>query len=518
MQAEAQPVRLSAILQGIYPLHERNDREVNDITLDSRQVQSGSLFMACPGAQHDARLYVDKAIAAGAAAVLVEADELQWCCEQVREGAPVLPILNLRQQMAELASRFFGEPGKTLRLIGVTGTNGKTSVSQLMAQAFQQLGYRCGVIGTLGHGLVSGPLAHDAAGPGTTPDAVQLQRILAGFRNAADTVVMEVSSHALDQGRVLINDFAVGVFTNLTRDHLDYHGAMEAYGAAKRVLFSGSGMDLAVLNYDDAFVRETETMLDASMRRFTWSTSDARADVYVRQMELHPDGVALVVHTPWAELAFTSKLLGSFNVSNVLAVLTTVLACESLTPAFDAQRVAKAIAGLEAVVGRMQVVGNFPVTVVVDYAHSPDALEKALQAVREHCKGKLWCVFGCGGDRDRGKRSMMAALAEQLADQIVLTDDNPRFEDSSVILADMLAGLQKPQHALVVPDRASAIAQTLTDANTGDVVLIAGKGHEDYQEVRGARAAFSDYAHALNALERRFGSLAAVREHRGAGA
>ena len=499
------PVLLSSVLQGIYPLHGRSDRELQSITLDSRLVKAGSLFMACKGASHDGRKFIDKAIAAGAAAVLVEADEVDWCCEQEREGVPVLPVLNLREQTAAVAARFYGEPAKQLRLIGITGTNGKTSTCHLLAQTLATLGYRCGVIGTLGHGLVGSELLSGKTGPGTTPDAVSLQQIFADMRaGSADTVVMEVSSHALDQRRILIDDFAVGIFTNLTRDHLDYHGTMEVYGATKQKLFQGHGLELAVLNADDEFVLSTRAVLPGDVRCFTWSVSNANADVYATDVSFLPNGLQLAVHTPWGNFNLHSPLLGSFNVSNLLAVLTTALAHEALRPGFDATRVVSAVADLQTVVGRMQLVGNFPVTVVVDYAHTPDGLEKALQAMREHCAGRLWCVFGCGGDRDRGKRPQMAAIAERLADQLVLTDDNPRTESSATILADMQAGLQQPALALTIADRAAALAATLTKAAPGDAVLIAGKGHEDYQEINGQRLPFSDVQIAQQCLQQRF--------------
>ena len=502
---DPQPVLLSSVLQGIYPLHARSDRPVHDITLDSRRVQNGSLFMACKGASHDGRRFVDSAIAAGAVAVLVEADEVDWCCEQERNGVPVLPVLNLQEQMAELAARFYGEPARQLRLIGITGTNGKTTTCQLLAQALAASGYRCGVIGTLGHGLVGDELQSNKSGPGTTPDAVMLQRIFAGMRaERADTVVMEVSSHALDQRRIIVDDFAVGIFTNLTRDHLDYHGTMEAYGAAKRKLFQGHALELAVLNADDEFAFSTRDLLSGDVRCFTWSVHNRSADVHALDVQFLTDGLKLTIGTPWGTFALQSSLLGSFNVSNLLAVLTTALAAEALQPGFDPARIANAVAGLKPVVGRMQLVGKFPVAVVVDYAHTPDALEKALQAVREHCAGHVWCVIGCGGDRDRGKRPQMGAIAERFADRIVLTDDNPRSEASEVILADITGGLQNPARATVIADRAAAIEFAISSAAIGDVVMIAGKGHEDYQEINGQRLPFSDVLLAQLILQERF--------------
>lgn len=504
-----QTVRLSQVLQGIYPLHENDDRELTGVALDSRRVGKGSLFMACKGIHVDGRHYVDQAIAAGAAAVLVEADEVNWCCESERKGAPILPILNLQEQMAEVASRFHGEPGRQMRLIGVTGTNGKTTITQLLAAAFAAIGHRCGVIGTLGHGISGAELADNGAGPGTTPDAVALQYILADLREqSAKTVVMEVSSHALDQRRVLVDDYAIAVFTNLSRDHLDYHGTMENYGAAKRKLFRGSRLQLAILNADDDFVRETERLLDGEVRRFTWSLHNAKADVHAQKLRFTPKGMELEVKTPWGEFAFTSLLLGSFNASNLLGVLTTVLAASSLTPGFDPQQLVNAVASLRPVPGRMQVIAGFALDVVVDYAHSPDGLANALKAVREHCAGKVFCVVGCGGNRDRGKRPQMASLAEQLADVVVLTDDNPREESSAAIIADMQSGLANASAAHVIPDRAKAIEFAISKAGVGDAVLIAGKGHEQYQEVAGSRIVFSDEVVARSVLQQRFGRAA----------
>lgn len=508
MRAAAErTMKLSDVLQGRYPLPARCDRELNDITLDSRRVQHGSLFMACKGQSHDGRLFVDKAIAAGAAAVLVEADEVDWCCEQERNGVPVLPLVNLHGQMAELAARFYGEPGKQLRMVGITGTNGKTSISQLLAQGFSALGYRAGVIGTLGHGMVGDELQQDGDGPGTTPDAVVLQRIFASLRDRqADTLVMEVSSHALDQSRVLVDDFAIAVFTNLTRDHLDYHHTIEAYGDAKRLLFRGQGLQLAVLNADDDYAAATAGILQGHVRCFAFGLHNAAADIFAESLRFTANGIEMIVRTPWGRFDITSALLGSFNASNVLAVLTTLLAAQSLDAHFDAAAIVKVVAQLQPVVGRMQLVAGHAVTAVIDYAHTPDALEKALLAVREHCSGKLWCVFGCGGNRDRGKRPQMAAIAEQAADKVVLTDDNPRNEDPLQILADMRAGLRNPAAALVQSGRAEAITVALMQAAVGDVVVIAGKGHESYQEIAGQKLPFSDIECARHVLTTRFGS------------
>lgn len=500
-------VPLSVLLQGIYPLSAGHERAITGLSLDSRKVQSGDLFLACKGRQLDGRHFVGAAVAAGAAAVLVEADEVDWCCERLERSVPVLPVLNLHDQLAELAGRFFGMPARQLCLIGITGTNGKTTVSQLLAQALQAAGRRVAVIGTLGYGLIDQPLTAHGAGPGTTPDAVELQRIFAALRaEAVDTVVMEVSSHALDQQRVAVTDFQIAVFTNLSHDHLDYHGSMEAYGAAKQRLFTGSALRLAMLNADDPFVAATARLLGPDVQCLRWSLHDRAADLYASDIRHGPAGVAFRVHTPWGDFSVQSPLLGTFNISNLLAVLGTLLASMAAEPGFDAAHLVASVATLAGVRGRMQALGNFPVLTVVDYAHTPDGLEKALQALRAHCHGTLWCVFGCGGNRDRGKRPLMGEIAERYADRLVLTDDNPRLESSSEILADIRSGLARPDEAVTIPERATALAYALREATPGSAVLIAGKGHEDHQEIAGGRLPFSDAEQALSVLQERFGS------------
>jgi UDP-N-acetylmuramoyl-L-alanyl-D-glutamate--2,6-diaminopimelate ligase len=494
---------LSALLEGIVPLPLEHDRQLRGLSLDSRRVAQGDLFLACKGTARDGRDFIDDAIGRGAVAVLAEADDT-LSGETLRREVPVVAIPELPRQMAKVAARFFALPASRLRLIGITGTNGKTSCAQLAARLFTALGRNCGVIGTLGYGLSGSELRQDAGIPGTTPDAVSLQRQLAELEQAgADTVVMEVSSHGLAQHRVVVDDYVAAMFTNLTRDHLDLHGTMDAYGAAKRELFTGAGLSLAVLNRDDPFVRDTAAVLRDNVRTLTWSIEDHTADVYARELHFSASGLALRVATPWGEFPLHTPLLGSFNASNLLGVLALVLGELSTRADFAPAAVFVAAAALPPVPGRMQLIpSEQPLTVVVDYAHTPDGLEKALQAMREHCAGKLWCVFGCGGDRDRGKRPLMAATVESFADHLVLTDDNPRFEDSQRILADMLAGLRAPRSAQVEADRARAIAFAIEHAAPGDAILIAGKGHETYQEVAGTKLPFNDAEVATAVLAR----------------
>jgi UDP-N-acetylmuramoyl-L-alanyl-D-glutamate--2,6-diaminopimelate ligase len=511
--AAPRQIRLSALLQGLYTLPPELDRDISGVELDSRRVNAGDVFLAYKGAASDGRHFIPDAIGKGVGAVLVEADD-KWSqgCEDAQ--VPVIPVAQLPARASMLAARFYGEPAQSLRLIGVTGTNGKTTCSQLIASHLQALGYRCGVIGTLGFGMSGSGLQSFGHGPGTTPDAVRLQEILADLKEQhADTVVMEVSSHGIAQQRVDVDDFTIGMFTNLSRDHLDYHGTMAAYAATKRRLFTGRKLQVAVLNLDDGYSAGTRELLDTRVSCLTWSIADVRADVHARQIQFSPSGLCMQVTTPWGEYRIDSPLLGAFNASNLLGTLAVVLACEQHSDAFDPAHIATALSALQPVMGRMQLVATAPVTVVVDYAHTPDGLEKALMALREHSVGKVTCVVGCGGDRDRGKRPQMAAIAERLADSVVLTSDNPRGEAPLAIIDEMLAGISNRDKVIVEADRASAIAVSIATAAAGDIVLLAGKGHEQYQEIAGQCLPFDDVQQAVRALnQRRDSGIAPVRE------
>jgi UDP-N-acetylmuramoyl-L-alanyl-D-glutamate--2,6-diaminopimelate ligase len=383
-----------------------------------------------------------------------------------------------------------------MTVIGVTGTSGKTSTVQMLAQALSHLGRRAATIGTLGAGL------HGAlhAGERTTPDVIRVHGLLAEFRDAGATdVAMEVSSHALDQHRVDGVHFDVAVFTNLTRDHLDYHGTMEAYGAAKAKLFAWPDLRAAIINVDDAFGRELSTRIPAGVRVMRSGLASGDADVRARDVHTHSDGIDFELATPWGTAAVQSRLLGRFNVANLLAVAGVLGA---LDVPFD--RIVDTLQSLEPVAGRMnrQGGGSSPL-VVVDYSHKPDPLEQVLATLRAHCEGRLICVFGCGGERDAGKRPVMGAIAERLADVVIVTDDNPRGEDGDAIVSQIVAGMRAPERATVERDRARAIDVAITQARAGDVVLIAGKGHETYQEVAGAKRPFDDLRVARVALEAR---------------
>ncbi len=410
---------------------------------------------------------------------------------------PTIWIPNLRGQIGAIAARFFGDASASLRVIGVTGTNGKTSVVQLLAAALQSLGATAATIGTLGAGLVG---AIDA-GERTTPDVISVQGLLASFRDAGATdVAMEVSSHALDQGRVDAVRFALAVFTNLTRDHLDYHGDMHRYGAAKAKLFAWPGLQAAVINTDDAFGRDLADGLPTGVTRLRYALEAGDAEIRAVSIRMGGDGLRFELHTPWGEGEVASPLLGRFNVANLLAVAGCLGAL-----GYTFAQIRNALTLSQPVAGRMNRLGGtgrLPL-VVVDYSHTPDALGQALTSLRAHCAGKLFCVFGCGGERDQGKRPQMAAIAERLADRVIVTDDNPRGEDGDLIVAQIVAGFASLQTVTVQRDRAQAIALALGQARSGDVVLIAGKGHEPYQEIAGVKYPFDDLVVARREIEAR---------------
>ena len=474
-------------LSQLFPGKVHADADIGGITLDSRHVRDGDLFVAFPGLRHDGRDYIAQAVAAGAAAVVLESQGA--VAHQL--AVPSVQIEGLAEQLSALADRFYQQPSAALQVIGITGTNGKTSVSQMLAQALDRLGSRCGVIGTLGSGLAGALIDHGM----TTPDAVAVQAQLASMRDqGASHVAMEVSSHALDQHRVAAVRFAVAVFTNLSRDHLDYHGTMAAYGEAKARLFQRD-LQAAVVNLDDAFGCELAERCAAPV--IGYSLSDPAATLYCRELVCDSLGLNARLQVQGREFALRSPLLGSFNMSNLLAVLGSLLAL-----GVDAGAAVEQVAQLQPPAGRMQRLGggDLPL-VVVDYAHTPDALEKALTALHQHAAGRVVCIFGCGGDRDNGKRPMMARVAEQFAEAVVVTDDNPRTEPSQQIIEQICQGAEHPQALTVIPNRAQAIASTIAAARPGDVILLAGKGHENYQEIDGVRHPFSDIEQASLALQ-----------------
>jgi len=394
-------------------------------------------------------------------------------------------VAGLRSLVGRIADRFFEHPSQRLRLIGVTGTNGKTSVCQYVAQLLKETGTPCGILGTLGYGMPGAlqPATH------TTPDAVQVNRVLSRIvKQEGRAAVMEVSSHALDQGRVDNISMTGAVFTNLTRDHLDYHGSMEAYGAAKARLFEREELHFSVINFDDPFGRQLFEQLEGKCDRVRYSLHEAQTEFWLREFRPTDDGFEAEVDGEWGRFVIAVPLMGSFNASNVLAAMATVL-----TLGVPVERVQQAAGRLTPPPGRLEKFGGANgARVVVDYAHTPDALANALAALRPHVGGELICVFGCGGDRDTGKRPEMAREAEKLADRVVVTDDNPRSEDPKAIAQDILAGFSDSAKVTVIHDRAEAIQSAIRSATPNDLVLIAGKGHEAYQEIAGQKYPFSD--------------------------
>ena len=485
--------------------------EVTHLVSDSRAVRAGDTFVAYPGEGNDGRRYIAQAIANGANAVIWEETDFSW---QPEWTLPNLPVAGLRQQAGFIADNIYGQPSGKLWTVGVTGTNGKTSISQWLARGFSALGSKSLVIGTLGNGF---PDALQAS-VNTTPDVLRLHALLAdGIRQGAQAAVMEVSSHALAQGRVNGMRFDVALFTNLTRDHLDYHGDMQQYAAAKRKLFDWSGLKFAVVNLDDVFGDELAASLrdgEAEVIGFGLSEeAQQRAGrlgirmVHGKVVRADMQGMSLVLRTSWGAADMNTRLIGEFNASNLMGALAVMLVSASrhLLKKSRGEIVEDAVRELglqKAVAGRMQTLGGKDTpTVVVDYAHTPNALENVLQTLRAATQpggGRLICVFGCGGDRDRGKRPMMGMVADRFADVRIVTSDNPRSEDALAIIEQIRSGMQG--ECQVIEDRARAIAQAIDHARSNDTVLIAGKGHEDYQEIAGVRHPFSDSELAQRAL------------------
>ena len=481
-------MNLGALLAGYATVAPADDRAIAGVAMDHRQVAADGLFLACAGSRTHGVRWVPAALERGARAIAWEPAP-DVAAPPVPADVPAVAIERLRERAGAIAARFFGEPSRALDVVGVTGTNGKTSVTHLVAHALVALGRRCDLIGTLGYGATDALVAADR----TTPDAVTVQRLLARMRDAgAVAAAIEVSSHALDQARVDSVRFRVAVFTNLTREHLDYHADLADYGRAKRRLFELDATEAAVLCVDDAFGRELLAALPGRRVTAVGAAAGTLAPrfVEVHDVELHARGLRLHARTHAGALRIDSALLGRFNATN-LALAAAVL----LELGVAAPRAARALGAAPTVPGRMEAFGGGDAPlVVVDYAHTPDALEQVLRAAREHATGRVLCVFGCGGERDRGKRPLMAAVAAAWADDALVTDDNPRGEDADAIVTDVVDGFPAAARWRVQRDRARAIHEAIASAARGDVVVIAGKGHEDYQLVGAEVRAHSDRA------------------------
>ncbi len=482
------------------------DIEITDLTVDSRAVQPGAAFVALPGTRTHGIGFAAQAVKAGARAILWEPVD-GVAAPRLPSGVALIAVPQLTAWLGAIADWFFDAPSTAVRVIGVTGTNGKTTTAHVIAEALQRLNVTSAYAGTLGYGRIGA--LH--SGSLTTPDCITIHRQLGELRREEVRCLgMEVSSHALHQQRVNGVRFDTAVFTNLTRDHLDYHGTLAAYGAAKAQLFRWPSLRHSVVNVDDAFGRElAKRVAHTSLVVFSrhgdlqidprWLSKDGEAQrLFARRVSAGPDGLDIDLDGSWGAATLRSRFVGDFNVENLLAVLATLL-----TGGVSLKSAVDALENCSAPPGRMETLTapDRPLA-IIDYAHTPDALEKALLAVRKHRSGKLVCVFGCGGDRDAGKRPLMAAIAERLADRVVVTDDNPRTEDGDAIVADIIKGLARPEAVMVERDRATAIARAIAESDVGDAVLIAGKGHEDYQIVGAERRAFSDREQAQRALGR----------------
>ena len=495
---EKSDFQLGRLLQGIVPMEGVNrsgtNIEVKGLASNSRLVKAGDLFIACRGEQQSRVAYIEQAVRSGACAVLAEAD----VAAQVSDcQVPLLVGDGLASKVGPLAARFYAYPSTQQTVIGVTGTNGKTSVGYLLAQAFS-VNAKSGLIGTLGYGIF-GDLKNSA---NTTLGAIELQKVLAELlAKGANTVVMEVSAHGIDQYRINGTEFNVGIFTNLSRDHLDYFHDMDGYAASKRRFFTDYSMDHLVVNLDDPFGCELiDLVSDKNIKILGYSLGISEyTDFPVLTAEVHTKNggaICLDIRSPWGDGRLQSELLGEFNAANLLASVGAL--CLLGIPFSDALL---RISACEGIPGRMQQVSgeNTPL-VIIDYAHTPDALHKVILATREHCQGKLYCVFGCGGDRDRGKRSEMGTAVSH-ADHVILTTDNPRYEDPQQIMADILAEVAEDDRYIVKVDRKDAIYHAIQQAQLGDVVVIAGKGHEGYQETAGVRYPFNDRLFAMDAIK-----------------
>lgn len=500
-------MRLSNLLQEISGLPAQADVQISRLILDSRQIQRGDTFIAVKGTQSDGRQYIADVIARGAAAVLVEKDA-DYAEVKFQGETPVIPVKELKARLGEIAAAFYGYPARHMKVFGVTGTNGKTSTTHFIAQALQHFHLRCGVMGTLGNGLYG-----NLGAPGlTTPDPVTLHATLKEFINqGAKACAMEVSSHSIDQGRVNGIAFDAGIFTNLTQDHLDYHGTMDAYAAVKKHFLADFSIRHLIVNVDDAYGcawvdawQQKPSVIAYGLKRHSLPASIPQ--IYADDIQLSLAGMRANIITPWGSGELLLPLIGQFNLSNALAVLAVLCLQEiSFTDALGALSV------LKPVPGRMEILGgdDHPL-IAVDYSHTPDALEKALQALRLHTNGKLICVFGCGGNRDAAKRPLMAKIAEQLADQVIVTSDNPRHEDPAEIVRQITTGFQRKDRVVIELDRSKAIEKSIQCATANDCILIAGKGAERYQQIGDQKYPFDDVSEV-----RRYLNETVVKEHHG---
>lgn len=486
-------MKLAELLEGVAVVG--IELAINGLTLDSRAIAPGNVFIALAGAKQHGLMHVDQAVARGACAVVYDPAGQGGQLAELVKDVPVIAVENLGWKLGEIAARFYGDPSATMNVIGITGTNGKTSCSQFLSQLLND----CGIIGTLGWGEWG--RLHKTLN--TTPDALAVQAILAALlKDNKQTVAMEVSSHGLEQGRVNGVHFKGAVFTNISRDHLDYHGSMDAYVQAKLALLQNPSLAFAVVNLDDAYSEQILAAVPPSVLVWGFSVQGKKpgpGENLIAENILHQvDGIEFTVHWQGDRQRIKVPLFGDFNIENSLAVLAVMLAMGvALGEAVDK------LAQIKPVTGRMErFEGKAGPIVFVDYAHTPDALDKVLSSLRQHCRQALWVVFGCGGNRDTGKRPQMGRIAEHWADHVIVTDDNPRFENGMDIVHDILAGCGSGK-VEVIKNREQAIHNVIARADENDCIVIAGKGHEQYQEINGVQLPFSDSRVAIDALKMR---------------
>ena len=495
---------LDNLLAGYLQDEKFNTITITGLSLDSRKIKKGYLFFALKGENVNGVEFINNAIQQGAAAVVWEADNdvaaipINWRTNTAGQAIPVIAISCLSQEVGFIANRFYQDPSDNVIVCGVTGTNGKTSCADFIAQVMSK-DATCGLLGTLGGGIYP-----DLKETGfTTPDAIRCQEWLADLDAVnAKYAVMEVSSHALIQGRVNGIHFNSAIFTNLSRDHLDFHGDMESYRAAKSKLFNFPGLKNAIINVDDEAGRKIAAELLDSIHCIRYGIDKAFSpDVHASDIRLDHNGLSMHVTSPWGQGQLTSPVMGRFNASNLLAVFSVML-----LQGIEFSEALIRLNHIHSVAGRMQRFGgNDAPLVIVDFAHTPDALEQALMSLRQHTEHDLWCVFGCGGDRDKGKRPLMGAIAEANADYVVLTNDNPRHEQADEIINDIKSGIKNLGSIRVETDRHNAIHYAISQARTGDVILIAGKGHENYQIIGDKKFPFNDAVEVEKQLEVRAG-------------
>jgi UDP-N-acetylmuramoyl-L-alanyl-D-glutamate--2,6-diaminopimelate ligase len=492
-------IELKALLGGLIPSEDSNDTDISSIELDSRRVKPGSLFFGINGATTDGRKYVNDAIKNGAAAIVLESTSNASYRE---EAVPFYEVTDIKSVMGIVASRFYGNPSGKLQITGVTGTNGKTSVAYFLNQALSRLTNKpVGIIGTLGTGTGDKLVPS----PNTTPDVITLNTILDDFSHQGiEQVVMEVSSHGLDQGRVANIEFFTTVFTNLSQDHLDYHRSMDAYGDAKRKLFFLPSVQNAVINIGDDFGQKISSELPNNINQIRYSLIEADTEFDPEKMELAAKiydrdiySISMEIYSIYGNGQLTVNLVGDYNAGNILACLGVLCVID-----YPLDAAIEALAQVKAVPGRMELFcAPTSPKIFIDYSHTPDALEKALQTLRKLGSGRLICVFGCGGNRDREKRPVMGKIAEQYCDMVVLTNDNPRNEPGENIILDIKSGMTGKISCEVELDRVLAIRKAIGDQGPDDFVLIAGKGHETYQETNGKKVPFSDRQLVITLLE-----------------